>query len=61
VGVRDAINKFRWFHATRLIGAALIFFAITHPKDPDRGTMLWIGATFIGGEFVGKIETKKDK
>jgi hypothetical protein len=46
-------------HGTRLIGLALLGYAMLFPEDPDRGTFIMGGLGMLGTELVAGREAKK--
>ncbi len=47
---------FKWYFATRLLGAFLIVFGALFDQSPERGTLILTGAGLLGIDKVARTE-----
>ncbi len=53
---RPQSEIFRWYYATRLLGAFILLYGVLFDHSPERGTMILTGAGLLGIDKVARAE-----
>lgn len=55
----DLSQAFRWYYATRVLGAFILLYGVLADHTPERGTLILTGAGLLGIDKVARTEQSK--